>query len=72
MSQSQEDGALGITRCMVDADAKSGDFFGPRSVFGLRGPALPCKFTKNDNKESNKKLLWEKAEAAVGAFDISA
>eukprot|EP00924_Labyrinthula_sp_SR-Ha-C_P011032 snap_masked-scaffold_33-processed-gene-3.6-mRNA-1 protein AED:0.06 eAED:0.07 QI:0/-1/0/1/-1/1/1/0/340 len=65
-SQSAEDGALSIIKCMFDGEVKNGEMWGPG---GLRGDPKRIghgKFTT----EAGMKLLWEESEKAVGEFKI--
>jgi len=67
MSQSAEDGALGIIACMCLADAKSGQFYGPgRSMMSLKG--LPVAFALEDfyDNETTRELLWDRSCKAIG------
>mmetsp|Transcript_10618 Transcript_10618/g.20563 ORF Transcript_10618/g.20563 Transcript_10618/m.20563 type:complete len:358 (+) Transcript_10618:68-1141(+) len=63
VSQSANDGALGIIRCACAADVKSGEFYGPTKE-GYKGPAdlLP----PDDYSEEQKTLLWERSSEACG------
>ncbi len=64
-AQSPEDGALGIIRCCMDPEAKSGDFYGPE-----RWTGFPNKLPPEDllTDRENLRVNWEGCEAAVGAF----
>jgi len=63
VSQSANDGALGIIRCTCAADVKSGEFYGPKNE-AYKGPAdlLP----PDDYSEEQKTLLWERSSEACG------
>jgi NAD(P)-dependent dehydrogenase (short-subunit alcohol dehydrogenase family) len=64
-AQSAEDGALGIIRACMDANAKSGDFYGPEQLAGFPS-LLPPEDPLLDPK--NIQINWEGCEAAVGTF----
>lgn len=67
MSQSTEDGAMGIISCMCLSDAMSGQFYGPGSgMMAAKGPALPFPLEGFYDNEPTRGLLWEKSEAAIG------
>ena len=62
-----EDGALGIIKCMVDVDAKSGEFYGPGTgMFALKGPVIKFGLEKFYNNRETKDLLWTKSCEAIG------
>jgi len=63
VSQSANDGALGIIRCACAPDVKSGEFYGPKKE-GYKGPAdlLPA----DDYSEEQKTMLWERSCVACG------
>lgn len=70
MSQSPEDGAMGIISCMCRADARSGQFFGPGKT-GTKGKALPFPLESFYDDERTRELLWRKSEEAIGKpFDV--
>ena len=64
IAQSSEDGTMGLLKCMMGKDVKSGMLYGPS---GMKG--LPVKIPANDYEidEGAKKMLWETSEAATGA-----
>ncbi len=68
-AQSAEDGAAGIIRASMDAEAKSGNFYGPTA--GWKG--FPDLLTPEDYlySEETIKTNWEGCENAVGAFEIA-
>lgn len=66
MSQSKEDGAMGILTCMCSANVKSGEFYGPA---GATGPAKRVGFGFLTTKKAEK-VLWEASEAALGKFEL--
>eukprot|EP00128_Syssomonas_multiformis_P007036 Colp12_sorted_trinity150504_noHs@4256 len=60
-AHSEEDGALGILRAMLDKDAESAQFYGPN---GYTGDAILLPAERNPEAE---KVLWELSEKATGA-----
>ena len=65
--QTMEDGALGIIKCMVDVDAKSGEFYGPGTgMLALKGPVIKFGLEKFYNNRKTKNLLWTKSCEAIG------
>ncbi len=65
--QTQEDGAVGIIKCMADKKVNSGDFIGPGAgKFSFKGPVVTF-FLESfyDNKET-RDLLWQKSCEAIG------
>jgi NAD(P)-dependent dehydrogenase (short-subunit alcohol dehydrogenase family) len=67
-AQSAEDGATGIIRASMDAEAKPGDFYGPTA--GWKG--YPDLITPEDLllDATNLQINWEGCEKAVGAFKL--
>lgn len=72
LSQSTEDGALGILSCMCLPEAESGQLWGPgMGVLAMKGPAEPAPLEPFYDDEQTRSLLWEKSEAAIGgAFEL--
>lgn len=68
MAQSAEDGATGIIRCVMDEDAKAGDFFGPTSGWNGYPDLLIPEDELSDR--TNIDINWKGCEKAVGAFPI--
>ena len=72
MAQTPADGAIGITKCCFDTEAKTGDFYGPgsgRSAYSGNVVAINPEDICTD--EEAKKMLWELSETAVGeSFDV--
>lgn len=68
MSQSAQDGALGILSAMCLPEAKSGQFWGPGSgiLTAMRGPAVAFELEPFYDNEATRSLLWDKSCAAVG------
>lgn len=66
-AQSAEDGATGIIRASMDKDAKSGDFYGPKSWVGFPESLEPeADLITQDNID----ILWNSCEEAVGKVDF--
>ena len=72
ISQSAEDGALGLISCATLPEAQSGDFYGPgKGLMATRGPARPFSLEKRYNNDETIELLWTKSCEAIGRdFDI--
>ena len=72
ISQSQEDGTLGILSCAVLPEAKSGEFWGPGSgMMASKGEAKPFGMEKQYNNATTKDMIWSKSCEAIGkSFDI--
>jgi NAD(P)-dependent dehydrogenase (short-subunit alcohol dehydrogenase family) len=72
MSQSTEDGAMGLISGMCLADAVSGQFYGPGSgATAMSGQAKPFALEDYYDNAATRDLLWQKSEEAVGgAFAI--
>lgn len=70
--QSQEDGALGIIKCMADPEARSGDFIGPGSGrMAMKGPVVSFALEDLYNNPETRDLLWSKSCEAIGeTFEI--
>lgn len=65
MSQSAEDGAMGLISGMCRADAESGQFWGPGKT-GTKGRAVPFPLERFYDDERTRELLWTKSEDAIG------
>jgi len=65
VSQTAEDGAIGITLCCCQPDAKSGSFYGPN---GLKGMAklLPPGPEEKLADQASRDMLWSESEAVTG------
>jgi len=73
MSQTAEEGTMGVLRCSLDPEAVPGGFYGPGGMMGLKG--LPQHLTVHAwvNTAANKDLLWTASVKAVGAdFPLAA
>ena len=72
LSQTPEDGAMGILSCMCLPNATSGQFYGPGSgSTAMKGKAEPFALESFYDNAETRDLLWSKSEEAVGGtFDI--
>ena len=67
MGQSQQDGAMGIIRCIADPEINSGQFVGPgMGMTALRGPALSYPLERFYDNPYTRDLLWDKSCEAIG------
>ncbi len=67
ISQSEEDGALGILTCATSSEAESGTFYGPgRTMIATRGEARPFALEKRYNNGETIDMIWEKSCEAIG------
>jgi NAD(P)-dependent dehydrogenase (short-subunit alcohol dehydrogenase family) len=67
LSQSPEDGAMGILSCMCLPGATSGQFYGPGSGSNaFRGKAEPFALESFYDNAETRGLLWSKSEDAIG------
>jgi len=67
ISQSAEDGAMGILSCICLADATSGQFYGPGSgMMAARGPAVPFALESFYDNDETRELLWKSSSEAIG------
>jgi len=64
VSQSAQDGTMGILRCCCDPAASSGDYYGPKGM-GLAGPADLMPVDERVD-EAMKNMLWAESEKATG------
>mmetsp|Transcript_7685 Transcript_7685/g.11617 ORF Transcript_7685/g.11617 Transcript_7685/m.11617 type:complete len:219 (-) Transcript_7685:52-708(-) len=67
LSQSAEDGTMGILKCMAGKDVESGDFYGPEGLTGKADKLEPEDFLYDTE---SKATLWQLSEEAVGKFNI--
>ena len=68
--QTQEDGAMGLIKGMMHADAQSGVLYGPKND-GSAGQAVPNPPKPYETDKEAITMLWETSEAATGVkFDI--
>jgi NAD(P)-dependent dehydrogenase (short-subunit alcohol dehydrogenase family) len=72
LSQTPEDGAMGILACMCLPNATSGQFYGPGSgTIAFKGKAEPFALESFYDNPETRDLLWRKSEEAIGSdFDI--
>ena len=62
ISQSEEDGTLGLLSCAVLPEAQSGEFWGPGSgMMASKGKAKPFGMEKQYNNETTKDMIWSKS-----------
>ena len=67
ISQSEEDGTLGILSCVVLPEAQSGTFYGPGSgMMASKGEAKPFPLEKQYDNPEIRDLLWKKSCEAIG------
>jgi NAD(P)-dependent dehydrogenase (short-subunit alcohol dehydrogenase family) len=67
VSQSEEDGTLGILSCAVLPEAKSGEFWGPGSgMNAMKGEAKPFALEKQYDNPEIHELIWSKSCEAIG------
>lgn len=65
-SQSQEDGTMGLLKCIFDDNLKKGGLYGPKGFTG-RPKSLHHGYLTTAKAG---KLLWKESEKAVGEFKI--
>jgi len=72
VSQSEEDGTLGILSAAVLPDAKCGEFYGPgMGMMASKGEAKAYTMEKKYDNADVRDLLWDKSCAAIGVdFEI--
>ena len=72
ISQSPEDGTLGILNCAVLPEAKSGEFWGPGSgMMASKGEAKPFALETQYDNPATREMIWSKSCAAIGKdFEI--
>lgn len=61
-AQSVRAGSWPQQRAATDPDAKNGDYFGPKHLGQLRGPAVRVEPHEKARDESAAKRLWERSE----------
>jgi NAD(P)-dependent dehydrogenase (short-subunit alcohol dehydrogenase family) len=67
VSQSEEDGTLGILSCAVLPEAKSGEFYGPgMSLMASKGEAKAYPLEKSYDNPEIRELIWQKSCEAIG------
>lgn len=72
ISQSSEDGTLGILSCAVLPEAQSGEFWGPGSgMMASKGEAKPFALEKQYDNPTTREMIWSKSCEAIGKdFEI--
>ena len=67
VSQSEEDGTLGLLSCTVLPDAQSGEFYGPGSgMMASKGKVKAFAMEKKYDNPEIRSLLWDKSCEAIG------
>jgi NAD(P)-dependent dehydrogenase (short-subunit alcohol dehydrogenase family) len=67
MSQSTEDGTMGLLSCMCLPEAQSGQFWGPGAgVMAVKGVAEPFALEPFYDNPEQRDLLWRMSNAATG------
>lgn len=67
LSQSAEDGAMGLLSGMCLTEAESGQFYGPGSgTTPFKGKAIPFALESFYDNPETRDLLWSKSEEATG------
>jgi hypothetical protein len=72
VSQSEEDGTLGILSCAVLPEAQSGEFYGPGSgMMASKGEAKPFALEEQYDNAETHELIWSKSCGAISKdFEI--
>lgn len=69
-AQGKDRGAWPVVRAAIDPDAESGEFYGPRDLFGMRGTPVVQAPASSASPEFGARL-WELAEEWSGTrFDV--
>jgi NAD(P)-dependent dehydrogenase (short-subunit alcohol dehydrogenase family) len=66
IGQSPAMGALPSLYAAVGGDVQSGQYFGPRKLFGMFGPPAPAKLPKRALDATLAAELWSRSEALTG------
>ena len=67
LSQSPEDGTLGILSCALSPEVRCGEFYGPgRGITATKGEARPFALEPQYDNEATRALLWDKSCEAIG------
>lgn len=66
MGQKAEMGTLPSLRAATDLNAKSGDYFGPKGLFEMKGSPVIVQPNKMAQNEENAKRLWDLSEKLTG------
>ena len=72
ISQSSEDGTLGILSCAALPEVQSGEFWGPGSgMMASKGEAKPFALEKQYDNPTTREMIWSKSCEAIGKdFEI--
>lgn len=60
--QTPRQGCLPEVRASLDVNAKSGQYYGPNGLIGLKGKPVLVKSSKRSHNLNDAKMLWEKSE----------
>lgn len=66
LAQKVEMGTLPTLRAAFDLEAKTGDFFGPEGLFGIKGYPIKVKSNNLSHDENIAKKLWDISEKITG------
>jgi NAD(P)-dependent dehydrogenase (short-subunit alcohol dehydrogenase family) len=66
IAQKLEMGTLPTLRSATDLHAKSGDYFGPKSIFEVRGYPVIVQSSAMSHDAVNAKKLWDLSEQLTG------
>ncbi|MFK7922622.1 MAG: hypothetical protein AB8H47_11735 [Bacteroidia bacterium] len=66
VAQTVEMGTLPTLRAAIDQQAKSGDYYGPRRLFEMRGYPIVVKSNKRSHDMTKAKQLWDMSEELTG------
>lgn len=66
VAQTVEMGTLPTLRAAIDENAKSGDYYGPRRLFEMRGYPIVVKSNKLSHDQAKAKQLWDMSEELTG------
>lgn len=70
-SHTAKDGALPLVRACLDANALSGEFYGPNRLFGVKGKPHKAKSNKLSHNRELQTKLWNYSEELIGIrFDV--
>ncbi|MET0364756.1 MAG: SDR family oxidoreductase [Sphingobium sp.] len=66
IGQSASDGATSIVHAATAPDAKSGELYGPKGLFEMRGMPGLCRFAKASDDPERAAKLWTRSEELTG------
>ncbi len=66
LAQKVDMGTLPTLRAAFDSEAKSGHFYGPNGLFGIKGYPVKVKSNELSHSETIAKELWEVSQKATG------